>query len=132
MNTEQIEAETETLKEDINLIKEQTTTVTTTAQGLQIQIDEINNNGVKVVKNTTVDIDEDGVTVGKADSEFSTTMSNTGTYMYSYDKQIAKYDKDGAEMYNLTVQNEAVIGNLRCLSTTANGEKRTHIHWIGG
>lgn len=59
-------------------------------------------------------------------------MSNTGTYMYSYDKQIAKYDKDGAEMYNLTVQNEAVIGNLRCLSTTANGEKRTHIHWIGG
>lgn len=59
-------------------------------------------------------------------------MSNTGTYMYSYDKQIAKYDKDGAEMYNLTVQNEAIIGNLRCLSTTVNGEKRTHIHWIGG
>lgn len=55
-----------------------------------------------------------------------------GVYLKSYDKEIASYTKDGATMYNLTVQNEAIIGNLRCLATTVNGEKRTHIHWIGG
>lgn len=87
---------------------------------------------MSIVKNTTITIDEDGVKVGKSDSEFSTTMSNTGTYMYSYDKQIAKYDKDGAEMYNLTVQNEAILGYLRFIKAEVNGEKRTHIHWIGG
>ena len=52
--------------------------------------------------------------------------------MYSYDKQIAKYDKDGAEMYNLTVQNEAILGYLRFIRAEVGGEKRTHIHWIGG
>ena len=132
MTTEQVEAENQTMKDDLDIIKQQQASMELTSSGLQIQIDEINNNGVKTVKNTTVDIDENGVTVGKSDSEFSTTMSNTGTYMYSYDKQIAKYDKDGAEMYNLTVQNEAIIGNLRCISVDVDGEKRTHIHWIGG
>lgn len=132
MTAEQIEAENATLKEDLEVIKQQQASMELTSTGLQVQIDTINNEGVKTVKNTTVDIDEEGVTVGKSDSEFSTTMSNTGTYMYSYDKQIAKYDKDGAEMYNLTVKNEAIIGNLRCMSVEVEGEKRTHIHWIGG
>lgn len=77
LNKEQVEAESQTLKDDIEVIKQQQTTVTTTAQGLQVQIDKINNEGVKSVKNTTVDINENGVTVGKSDSEFSTTMNNT-------------------------------------------------------
>ena len=132
MTTEQIEAENQTMKDDLDIIKQQQASMELTSSGLQVQIDEINNNGVSVVKNTTVNIDEKGVTVGKSDSEFSTTMSNTGTYMYSYDKQIAKYDKDGAEMYNLTVQNEAILGYLRFIRAEVGGEKRTHIHWIGG
>lgn len=132
MTTEQIEAENETIKEDIDLIKQQTTTVTTTAQGLQVQIDEINNNGVKTVKNTTVDINENGVSVGKSDSEFSTTMNNTGTYMYAYGNQIAKYDKDGMETGNLKATGEVELGFLKFVKTSVNNEKRTHIHWIGG
>lgn len=132
MTTEQVEAENQTMKDDLDIIKQQQASMELTSSGLQVQIDEINNNGVSTVKNTTVTIDEKGVTVGKSDSEFSTTMSNTGTYMYSYDKQIAKYDKDGAEMYNLTVQNEAILGYLRFIRAEVGGEKRTHIHWIGG
>ena len=132
MTTEQVEAENQTMKDDLDIIKQQQASMELTSSGLQVQIDEINNNGVSTVKNTTVAIDEKGVTVGKSDSEFSTTMSNTGTYMYSYDKQIAKYDKDGAEMYNLTVQNEAILGYLRFMKAEINGEKRTHVHWIGG
>lgn len=77
LNKEQIEAENQTLKDDIDIVKKQQTTISTTAQGLQVQIDKINNEGVKSVKNTTVDINENGVTVGKSDSEFSTTMNNT-------------------------------------------------------
>lgn len=55
-----------------------------------------------------------------------------GVYLKSYDREIASYTKDGAKMYNLTVENEAIIGNLRCMSVEVSGEKRTHIHWIGG
>ncbi len=132
LTAEQIEAENQTLKDDIDIIKQQQTTVTTTAQGLQIQIDKINNEGVKTVKNTTVDINEAGVSVGKSDSEFSTTMNNTGTYMYAYGKQIAKYDKDGMETVDLKATGEVEMGYLKLMKTTVNSEKRTHIHWIGG
>ena len=132
LTAEQIEAENQTLKDDIDIIKQQQTTVTTTAQGLQVQIDQINNEGVKSVKNTTVDINESGVSVGKSDSEFSTTMNNTGTYMYAYGKQIAKYDKDGMETADLKATGEVEIGYLKLMKATVNSEKRTHIHWIGG
>lgn len=132
LTTEQINAENQTIKEDIDFIKKQQTTVETTAQGLQIQIDQINNEGVKTVKNTTVDINENGVSVGKSDSEFSTTMNNTGTYMYAYSKQIAKYDKDGAETANFKATGEVEVGYLKILKGETNGERRTHIHCLKG
>lgn len=132
LTAEQIEAENQTIKDDLDIIKKQQTTVTTTAQGLQVQIDQINNEGVKTVKNTTVDINEAGVAVGKSDSEFSTTMNNTGTYMYAYGMQIAKYDKDGMETGNLKATGEVEIGYLKIIKATVDSEKRTHIHWIGG
>ena len=132
LTAEQIEAENQTLKDDIDIIKQQQTTVTTTAQGLQVQIDQINNEGVKSVKNTTVDINEAGVSVGKSDSEFSTTMNNAGTYMYAYGRQIAKYDKDGMETADLKATGEVEMGYLKLMKATVNSEKRTHIHWIGG
>ena len=130
LTTEQINAENQTIKEDIDFIKKQQTTVETTAQGLQIQIDQINNEGVKTVKNTTVDINEKGVSVGKSDSEFSTTMNNTGTYMYAYGKQIAKYDKDGAETANFKATGEVEVGYLKILKGETNGERRTHVHFL--
>lgn len=132
LTADQVEAENQTLKDDIDILKQQQLTITTNAQGLQVQIDQINNEGVKTVKNTTVDINEAGVTVGKSDSEFSTTMNNTGTYMYAYGSQIAKYDKDGMETGNLKATGEVEIGYLKIIKATVDSEKRTHIHWIGG
>lgn len=131
LNKEQIEAENQTLKDDIDIVKKQQTTIRTTAQGLQVQIDKINNEGVKSVKNTTVDINENGVTVGKSDSEFSTTMNNAGTYMYAYGKQIAKYDKDGAETTDFKATGDVEIGYLKIIKGETNGERRTHIHFVG-
>ena len=132
LTAEQIEAENDTIKEDVNIIKQQQASMELKSTGLQIQIDTINNEGVKTVKNTTVDINEDGVTVGKSDSEFSTTINNTGTYMYAYEKQIAKYDKDGVETANFKATGEVELGYLKLIKAEVNGEKRTHIHWIGG
>jgi len=131
LTAEQVNAMQGTNVDNINLLKSQQAQQVLTAQGLEVSINNIINNGVSTLDNTTVTIDINGITVGKTGSEFKTTMNNTGTTMYSYDKQIAKYDKDGASTYNLTVQNEAILGNLRIMSYTISGEKRTHIHWIG-
>ena len=132
MTAEQIEAENLTMQEDIDIVKQQQATMELTASGLQIQIDSINNEGVTQVKNTKVTIDEDGVTVGSANSEFSTTMNNEGTYMYAFGNQIAKYDKDGAETANFKATGEVELGYLKIVKATSNSENRTYIHWIGG
>lgn len=130
LTAEQVEAENQTLKDDIDIIKQQQTTVTTTSQGLQVQIDKINNEGVKSVKNTTVSIDERGVSVGKSDSEFGSTMNNEGTYMYAYGKMKAKYDKDGMTADNMEITGIAKIAYLKAMKATVNNEKRSHIHWV--
>ncbi len=132
LTKEQVEAENKTLKESIEVIKQQQTTVTTTAQGLEVKIDSIIENGVKAIKNTTIDINENGITVGKSNSEFRTTMNNEGTYMYAYNNEIAKYDKDGATVKNIKVTGELETSNLRVMDVVVNSKKRTHIHWIGG
>jgi len=132
LTAEQVNAMNDTATENIEILRKQQTTMNQTAQGLQIQIDSIQNDGVSKVKNTTVDINENGIEIGKNDSEFGSLFDNTGVYLKSYDKNIAKYTKDGAEMYNLSVANEATLGYLRFTKKIVNGEKRTHIHWIGG
>lgn len=123
LTTEQIESKTENLKEDINVIKKQQASMELTSTGLQIQIDTINNEGVKNLKNTLVEIDEEGIKVSKG-SEFNSLLNDTGVYLKSYEKEIASYTKDGARMYNLTVQNEAQIGNLKILSVEVNSKKK--------
>lgn len=132
LTAEQINSQNKTITDDLEIIKQQQATMELTSKGLQIQIDSINTEGIKTLKNTTVDIDENGVSVGKSDSEFSTTMNNTGTYMYAYGNQIAKYDKDGVETANFKATGEVELGYLKLMKVTVNGEKRTHIHWIGG
>lgn len=131
LTAEQIEAENSTFKADLELVKQKQASADLTAEGLQVQINEINNDGIKTLKNTTVEIGLSGVTVGKSDSAFSTTMNNTGTYMYAYGNQIAKYDKDGVETANFKATGEVELGYLRILKVTVNSEKRTHIHFIG-
>lgn len=132
LTAEQINSQNKTITDDLEIIKQQQATMELTSKGLQIQIDSINTEGIKTLKNTTVDIDDNGVSVGKSDSEFSTTMNNTGTYMYAYGNQIAKYDKDGVETANFKATGEVELGYLKLMKVTVNGEKRTHIHWIGG
>lgn len=102
-----------------------------TSEGLKIKIENIETDGVEKVDNTLVHINIDGINVSK-NEEFASQINEKGMYLKSYDKEIASYTKDGANMYNLTVTNEAQIGNLRCLSVDVDSNTRTHIHWIGG
>ena len=133
----------DSMKEEIdnnfNDITERTVEISTNLGQISSQVTEtttrLNNDYLTAeqieAENQTLK-DDAGVSVGKSDSEFSTTMNNTGTYMYAYGKQIAKYDKDGMETVDLKATGEVEMGYLKLMKTTVNSEKRTHIHWIGG
>lgn len=95
------------------------------------KLENIESDGVTKVSNTTGTFDENGLSIGKSDSEFSSLLDNTGLFLKSRGANIAEYTKDGAKLKNLTVDNEMYLGYLRVMKANVNGEKRTHIHWIG-
>lgn len=83
-------------------------------------ITELKENGISKVVTTQVTIDNNGITVGKSDSEFTNTMSNIGTYQYNAGELIAKYDKDGAEIPRLK-SDFAIIAGLKSVREDVDG-----------
>ena len=131
LTADQVNKLNEKTNEDINLIKKQQTTFEQTAQGITTRVEEIENNGVSTVRNTTVEITIDGIKVGKSDSDFYSLTDNTGMYLKSNGKSVAEYTRTGAKVPNLDAEEELRAGYIRVVKATIDGKKRTHIHWIG-
>lgn len=132
LTAEQVNAMNDTTIENIEILKKQQASSNLTAQGLQVQIDSIQNDGVSKVKNTTVDINEKGIEVGKSDSEFSSLFDNTGQYLKSYGRVIAEYTKDGSMADKLYAKTEATLIYIRNVKKIVDGEKAMYGYWIGG
>jgi hypothetical protein len=84
------------------------------------------------VKNTIVEINAQGLTIGSQGSDFTALHDNTGMYLQSRGTTIAQYTNAGAALKNLIVRDEAIIGNLMFRGVTIDGEKRSFIHFVGG
>lgn len=131
LTAEQIEALVEGNTEEITTIKNQLEQ-TITDEDMQIAISTALEGGVEYLKNTLFTINAEGLWIATSEDEFNAKYDNTGMYLYSYSEMIAKYTKDGAELKNLKVNGEIETGNLRVIDVVVDGEKRTHMHWIGG
>ena len=82
------------------------------------------------VSNTLIELGEDGIEISKSTDEFSSKFDNKGVTFMSYGNVVATYDKDGANIPNLTSE-EAQLGYLSIKKGETNGEKRTKIYWVG-
>lgn len=131
LTAEQVNALVEGNTEEIITIKNQLKQ-TITDEDMQIAISTALEGGVSYLKNKLFTINAEGLWIATSQDEFSAKYDNTGMYLYSYSEMIAKYTKDGAELKNLKVNGEIETGNLRIMDVVVDGEKRTHIHWIGG
>lgn len=89
------------------------------------EIINIKSNGVSKVSNAIVTIDNNGISVARENSEFSSLQNEKGLYMKSYGKEIARYDKDGLKT-NYAVLERAQVGHLRF----ENGTDCQQIHYI--
>ena len=117
-----------------------TNTVTNIQTSTQSQINVINEtlqDGVKLVKTTSVTIDDDGLNVSKSGSKISTTMSNNefrveddrGTTLtfIGYDEEEGT---SKSEMDNLTIHRYLIAGNHRIEKMEPEG--RTGWFYVGG
>lgn len=95
-------------------------------------------NGVGLVKTTSVTIDDNGLSVSTDTSKIKTTMTNnTFEITDSGDTKLAYFGYDEnegiskAEMDNLTVQNYFIAGVHRVETIREGGEDRTGYFYIG-
>lgn len=130
LNSEQINAIVQGQDSDIEGLSGKISQLETNADGLAIRVTSIENNGVSKVSNTLIDLGEDGIQISKSTDEFSSKFDNKGVTFSSYGKVVAVYDKDGANIPNLT-SDEATLGYLVIKKSSTNGEKRTKIFWAG-
>ena len=111
-----------------------TESLTATVTSVQEELE----NGVSLVKTTTVTIDDNGLSVSTDSSKITTTMTNDAFTINSSDKTLAFFGYDNetnstkAEMDNLTVTNYFVAGYHRTEKFDIDGENRTGVFYIGG
>ena len=131
LTTEQINAIVEGQNSDIEAIEGNISQIITDAEGLALRVTTIETDGVSKVSNTLIELGEDGIEISKSTDEFSSKFDNKGVTFMSYGNVVATYDKDGANIPNLTSE-EAQLGYLSIKKGETNGEKRTKIFWVGG
>ena len=131
LTTEQINAIVDGQNSDIEAIEGNISQIITDAEGLALRVTTIETDGVSKVSNTLIELGEDGIEISKSTDEFSSKFDNKGVTFMSYGNVVATYDKDGANIPNLTSE-EAQLGYLSIKKGETNGEKRTKIFWVGG
>lgn len=130
LTTDQINAIVEGQDSDIEAIEGNISQIMTDAEGLALRVTTIETDGVSKVSNTLIELGEDGIEISKSTDEFSSKFDNKGVTFMSYGNVVATYDKDGANIPNLTSE-EAQLGYLSIKKGETNGEKRTKIYWVG-
>ena len=111
LTTEQINAIVEGQNSDIEAIEGNISQIITDAEGLALRVTTIETDGVSKVSNTLIELGEDGIEISKSTDEFSSKFDNKGVTFMSYGNVVATYDKDGANIPNLTSE-EAQLGYL--------------------
>ena len=116
------------------------TNITQTINNITASVTSIQeelNNGVNLVKTTTVTVDDEGLTVATDNSKTTTIMTSDKFAVRSGEKDLAFFGYDDeigstkAEMDNLTVTNYFVAGYHRIEKYDVGGEQRTGVFYIG-
>lgn len=133
----------DTLNEQGERISELGTRVTQTENEWRTSISSVQNqidNGVGLVKTTSVTIDNNGLNVSTDNSKIATVMTNEAFKIVpkGSDEPLAYFGYDSesastvARMDNLTITNYLTMGNHRVEKFTRDGEDRTGFFYIGG
>lgn len=105
-----------------------------TAEDITIQIkNEIDNGVSKVVTSTGYEFSDEGMTVGKTNSEMKTQITDDGMQVFKNDKAMLTANNTGVDATNLRANTYLIIGtNSRFENYKKDGEQRTACFWIGG
>lgn len=124
---------TEAIKHDTGLsdISTRMTTVEQNAEGLSIQVRNINTDGVSKVNTTTGYIfDETGITVKKSGREIKTQITEDGMQVFKSGNVVLTANSEGVDAVDLHASTYLAVGGRSRFENY--GDDRTGCFWIGG
>lgn len=131
VKTSDFEQDKQILNENMELLKQQQLDLVATSNSLSINIRSLVENGINRLKNTMFEINDNGMKIANDQDEFNALYNNKGSYLYSYDKLVAKYDKDGGECPVFSVTEEFVALGVKFEKEIDNNEQVIIGHWQG-
>ena len=128
-----LESIVDATKNEVLATKNEITSVNLQQNQLEVKIEQIENDGVKRVVNTTGVFDKDGLTVDKTDSPTKTQVTPDGMTVYkkSYGEQteVLKATSDGVDATNLHAKTYLIVGGRSRFENY--GKNKTGCFWIG-
>ena len=77
------------------------------------------------------EITDEGMRIANDHEEFNALYNNKGSYLYSYDKLVAKYDKDGGSSPVFSVTEEFIALGIKFEKEIDDNEQVIMGHWQG-
>jgi len=105
------------------------TSLTQTANNLQVQITSMTTNGLSILRNTLVLINEAGVNVAKSGEQMNSTLSNIGVTVRRDTSVVLSATNLGVEAENIWVRNHLIIGANSRMENYLDG---TGMFYVGG
>lgn len=104
-----------------------------TAEDVKLEIKSELANGVdKVVTNTGFVFNDEGLTISKSGSEMTTNIDEDGMSVSRGDTEVLTADNQGVIAYNLHAKTYLIVGETsRFEDYQKNGQQRTGCFWIG-
>lgn len=104
-----------------------------TAEDVKLEIQSELANGVdKVITNTGFVFNDEGLTISKTGSEMTTNIDEDGMSVSRGDTEVLTADNQGVIAYNLHAKTYLIVGETsRFEDYQKNGQQRTGCFWIG-
>ena len=125
------EQDKEILNGNMELLKQQQLDLVATSESLSINIRSLVENGMNRLKNTMFEITDEGMKIANDQDEFNALYNNKGSYLFSYNKLVAKYHKDGGESPVFSVTEEFNMLGIKFEKEIENNEQVIMGHWQG-
>lgn len=130
-----VEKTVDSVSGDLQATRSEMASMKLTSEELRVEIQKINDDGVKKVTTTTGIFDEAGLTVDKTDSPTKTQITPDGMVVYkktygSGGSEVLSATSDGVDATNLHAKTYLIIGGRSRFENY--GDDRTGCFWIGG
>jgi len=126
MPTEQINAQNDSLKKELEYTTTKMTELSTTIDGVNITVKTLG----ATISDMNYAFKTDALTISTYESKINSKFDNMGVKVYNYEKLMAIFNHKGTGVGDLIVTGTAQIGYLKFMKSTKNSKPITAIHHI--